>query len=81
MGVRIIESNSPTDSYAVIYCSVSMTAFGPVFSDAFEAEEFLEWLPEDARRYSSNELDCKYAEFREHREELEKEEEVDSPPA
>ena len=81
MGVRIIESNSPSDSYAVIYCSTSMTAFGPVFRDGYEAQEFLEWLPEDARRYSSTELDSKYSEFRDYLDELEKEEEVDSPPA
>jgi hypothetical protein len=69
MGVRIIESNSDSDDYAVLYCSTTMTAFGPVFDNAGEAEEFLEWLPGDARSYSDAELRDKIAEFRDTAEE------------
>lgn len=77
MSIRIIESNSDTDSYAVLYCSTSMWAFGPVFEDAEQAEEFLKWLIVDPRGLEDRELERKYWEFRETRE---KEEEEDEPP-
>ena len=60
MGVRIIAG----DDYAALYCSTTMTAFGPVLNDSEEAEGFLEWLPDDARSYSEPELEQKLSEFR-----------------
>jgi hypothetical protein len=59
MGVRIISD----DNGAVIYCSTSMRAFGPVFQDHDEAQKFLEWLPSDARLLTQNELSHKYSDF------------------
>lgn len=48
MGVRISDPR-----HVCLYDPVSGTAFGPVFSDALEAEDFLEWLggrdPRDIR--------------------------------
>lgn len=55
MSVRIIEGS---DGYKVIYDSVTMTAFGPVFGEDDDVEAFLEWLhPVDARTLSQQELD------------------------
>lgn len=67
MGCRIIEGNGTGDSgrYAVLYCSVSMTAFGPVFSDYDEAEAFLAWHKDDPRRLSGEGIRDAYVAFRE----------------
>ena len=40
-GTRINEGDGITG--AVLYCSTSGLAFGPVFTDGDEAEEFLAW--------------------------------------
>ena len=67
MGIRIIESNSDTDSYAVLYCSTSMWAFGPVFEDAEQAEAFLDWFrPDDPRILTDAEWETEYAKFIEY---------------
>lgn len=42
MGVRITDSKNVS-----LYCSTSMTAFGPMFNDEYEAEDFLAWLSSD----------------------------------
>lgn len=52
MSVRIITDGDNS----VIYDSVTMTAFGPVFGRDEDPNDFLEWLPKDARSYSANEL-------------------------
>ena len=55
MSVSIIEG----EDYFALYCSTTMFAFGPLFGSEFEVEqiqEFLEWLPQDARRYEDDEL-------------------------
>jgi hypothetical protein len=64
MGVRILSGDKPWDG-AVLYCSVSMWAFGPVFENEDQAQEFLNWLaPVDARSINSDrELENKYVEF------------------
>ncbi len=72
MGVRIL--NNEADDLAVIYCSTSDVAFGPVFyedsgdegdrSASEKAEEFLDWLPVDPRTLSESELAAKYNEWR-----------------
>lgn len=70
MGVRILSDHD--FALAVLYCSTSDTAFGPVFygrtgkQDAQErASAFLDWLsPIDARHYTESELRAKYNDFR-----------------
>lgn len=59
MAIRIIEG---TD-YAVLYCSTSMWAFGPVFEDADQAREFLEFVPGDPRLLSDTTLEGYYSQF------------------
>ena len=56
MAVRIIADNHG----AILYCSTDMQAFGPVFDDPYAAEDFLTWLPEDARTLSEGDLDDAY---------------------
>lgn len=74
MSIRIIESNSDTDSYAVLYCSTSMWAFGPVFEDADQAREFLEFVPGNPRLLSDTTLEGYYSQF------LAREKEDEEPP-
>jgi len=65
MGVRIIGD----DETAVMYCSTTDWAFGPVFSDkdehsAFERiESFLRWLRVDPREFDEVDLSMKYTEW------------------
>jgi hypothetical protein len=49
MSVRIISDGTE----AVLTCSTSGVAFGPVFDSEQEAEEFLEWLRENGPRIRS----------------------------
>jgi len=67
MGVRIITDIESGEQ--VIYDSVTMTAFGPVFGKEDDVDDFLEWLPEDARKYEQRALDDKVHEWRRQREE------------
>lgn len=67
MGVRIIEGfkdGTRHDTCAVIYCSTTNWAFGPVFEDSDEAQAFLDSLEQDARKYSDSELEKLYGDFR-----------------
>lgn len=68
MGIRILYSGS--SSMAVMYCSTTDTAFGPVFYDEDNhtgddrIEAFIDWLnPIDARHYTEAELRAKYNDF------------------
>ena len=69
MGVRIIEgmSDGRTGDAAVLYCSTTMWAFGPVMPDEETAEEFLKFVAEkdgrDPRRIPDSELEKLYTEF------------------
>ena len=63
MSVRIIEG---TDGYKCLYDSETMTAFGPIFYDEDDMDDFLEWLPQDARTYSKEVLDQLAHEWREY---------------
>jgi len=65
MGVRILEA---TDGHKVLYCSTTMTAFGPVFYEKDEVEDFLEWLKVDPRELGQRHLDDKVHEWREYEE-------------
>lgn len=59
MGVRIIVGENL--QCAVLYCSVTDWAFGPLFADYEEAESFLKWLSDtdgrDARRLTDKEME------------------------
>lgn len=62
MGIRI---SDPT--HVILYDSVTGVAFGPVFADSWEADEFLRWLTEnewpDARKLAPQTLMILYAKF------------------
>jgi hypothetical protein len=61
MGVRILYTT--TGDMACMYDSVSMTAFGPVFSglDADDqATHFLDWLSTDPRMLTPVELEAEH---------------------
>lgn len=75
MGVRIMEGKEVWDG-ACLYCSTSMWAFGPIFEDAIAAQEFLDWLVDDARKFSDKQLKDKYHDWLEEREEAKEENET-----
>jgi hypothetical protein len=61
MSVKIITG---VDGEQVLYCSTTMQAFGAVHEDEnFDLQDFLEWLPEDARKYDQDVLNTKYYEW------------------
>ena len=65
MGVRILQGNGEGDSdHAVLYCSVTDWAFGPLFADYDEAQAFLDWLIVDPRTLSDDDLGAKLSAFR-----------------
>lgn len=67
MGCRVIvgkEESGNGPGCAVLYCSVSGTAFGPLLDNEFEAAGFIGWLKEDPRWYTDGDLVDKLAEFR-----------------
>lgn len=67
MGCRTISSHM--GSVAVMYCSTTMWAFGPVFGDDDEhsaderIEAFMRWLVVDPRGLPDNILESKYQEW------------------
>ncbi len=69
MGVRILKDRY--DDLAVLFCSTSEWAFGPVFYKNAErnysaselAKKFLSWLGRDPREYTDDKLRTKYLEF------------------
>lgn len=60
MSVEIVKN----DWYQVLICNTTMVAFGDVFHASEDVEAFLNWLPQDARRYSQKELSEKISEWR-----------------
>ena len=62
MGVRITDR-----SHVCLYCSTDGTAFGPVFADEHEAQDFLDWLASktfvDPRAIPVGELLALYSEW------------------
>jgi hypothetical protein len=70
MGCRILEDRE--DGFACMYDSVTMTAFGPVFDDGQQLENFMAWLGPDTdpRKLDDNELSALLAKFLEHEESL-----------
>jgi len=66
MSVRILCD----DGYCALYCSTTMTAFGPIiYGDHDDAEAFLATLPVDARLIEDSDLAAKYADWMKKREE------------
>ena len=62
MGIDIIENEE--NGYKAMYCNTTMWAFGGVFYEDEEPQEFLDWLPQDARRYEDNELESLMSKWR-----------------
>jgi len=64
MGVRISDRSN-----VCLYCSTEGVAFGPVFRDAYDAHEFLDWLTEndgrDAREIPGGSLENLFREWQE----------------
>lgn len=73
MGVRILAGTEPGSRFqhACLWDSVTDTAFGPVvyedraldLSPDEVLQQFLEWLPKDARQYDNETLHDKLVEF------------------
>lgn len=71
MGVRIIRDLE--QGYSCMYCSTTMLAFGSIFYEDEEPDEFLEWLePQDPRSLTDKELSEKIHEWRNLKEKEEK---------
>lgn len=70
MGVRVLRGNNEGDSngYSCLYCSTTMWAFGGIFNEDEEPEDFLKWLQEntgiDPRKFTDKEMEIKMAEWR-----------------
>lgn len=66
MGTRTIAGTcSDAPQCAVMYDSVSMWAFGPIFPNRSTADAFIEWLTDDPRAYRDGQLEQLYANWRE----------------
>ena len=65
MGCRILIGHEQGDDHdkAVLFCSTSMWAFGPVFESEEQAERFLKFCPVDPRKYTNGELVMMWSEF------------------
>lgn len=61
MGCRIMEDRESFQ--AVLYCSTTMWAFGPIFRTYEHAEDFLKWLGYDPRSLSYPALEKKHSEW------------------
>ena len=62
MGVQILEDKEY--GYKCLYCSTTMVAFGGIFYEEEDVEEFLEWLKVDPRLLTNQELENKVYEWR-----------------
>ena len=69
MGIRIIAGEYDGDTTgAVMFCSTTMWAFGPVFDDVQEVDCFQNWwgdnYPESIRAASESQLKARFELFR-----------------
>ena len=64
MAVYYLEDSS---GEKCLYCTTTMYAFGPIFYEDDDVEDFLAWIPGDPRKYSFKELDDKYYEWKKQR--------------
>ncbi len=62
MGVRILESEK--DGYKCLYCSTTMWAFGSIFYEDEDPQDFLDWLKSDPRILGESNLASKISEWR-----------------
>ena len=62
MGVHVLIDKD--DIYKCLYCSTAMWAFGPIFYEDEDVDEFLAWLKIDPRRLKDKELEDKVYEWR-----------------
>lgn len=60
MGVHVLEGK---DGSAVLYCSTTSWAFGPLFEDGEAADDFLRWLKADPRAHDDEWLQRKHSEW------------------
>ena len=61
MGVSILENK---DGYKAMYCNTTMWAFGGIFYEGEDVDEFMEWLQDDPRRFNDKDLEAKISEWR-----------------
>lgn len=61
MSVRILKGK---DGLKCLYCNTTDWAFGPIFYEYEDPEEFLKTLSQDARIYSNSELERKLTNWR-----------------
>ena len=54
----------------IMYCTTTMKPFGDVSSCDYDLEDFLEYLPMDARLYTDIELNDKFYEWKEQLEQV-----------
>jgi len=66
MGVRVLEDKY--SGYKCLYCSTTMVAFGDIFYKNENVDDFLEWLPKDARAYTQLELSSLINDWRDNKE-------------
>jgi hypothetical protein len=64
MGIRILKDEK--QGYSCLYCSTTMWAFGGIFYDEENPEDFLQWLVIDPRSLSDSDLETKISDWREH---------------
>ncbi len=66
MGIRILEGIESGDSNSMkcLYCSTTMWAFGGLFYEDENPQQFLEWLSGDPRILPDNIIESKMSEWR-----------------
>ena len=62
MAVKILTDTD--QGYSCLYCSTTCWAFGGIFYEEENAEDFLDWLGDDPRSLSNQELENKMHEWR-----------------
>jgi hypothetical protein len=66
VSVRFIEGKyDGQEGATALVDSVSGFAFGPIFTEGESAQDFIEWLPLDARTYKDGDLETMYMRWRE----------------
>lgn len=55
MGVEIMKDNER--GYQCLYCNSTMWAFGGIFYEDEDVEDFIKSLPNDPRTYSDSEME------------------------
>ena len=61
MSVQILKDKAT--GYQCLYCTTTMTVFGEVYCGEEDLNNFLKWLPKDARQYTREELSDKFHEW------------------